>query len=53
MNCFGNERKAAAQNVKTPMPHVENTAVVTANDPESEMGKRRNNDKTYNAREWR
>lgn len=28
-NCLGSEKKAASANVKTPMPHVENTAVVT------------------------
>lgn len=30
MNCFGSERMAAIENVQMPIPHVENTAVVTA-----------------------
>lgn len=29
MNCFGSERMAAIENVQMPIPHVENTAVVT------------------------
>ena len=30
MNCFGSERIAAMENVITPIPHVENTAVVSS-----------------------
>ena len=29
MSCFGSERRAARLNTMMPMPHVENTAVVT------------------------
>ena len=29
MNCFGRDKIAAMENVHTPIPQVENTAVVT------------------------
>ena len=29
MNCFGSDRNTAMENVITPIPHVENTAVVS------------------------
>lgn len=31
INCFGRESKAARENTRIPIPHVLNTAVVTAN----------------------
>ena len=30
MNCFGNDKNAANMNTQMFIPHVENTAVVTA-----------------------
>ena len=31
ISCLGSERKAARLNTRIPIPHVENTAVVTVN----------------------